>query len=74
MSGIIEPAALARLAAVRERRFGNRKSVCPYKRPYNSGTRRIRVLSSPSVLAGLTRKTSGWGLSGSVVSGVFSDS
>jgi hypothetical protein len=49
VSGIIELAALARLAAVRERRFGNRRSMCPYKRPYNSGTIRIRLLPSPSV-------------------------
>jgi hypothetical protein len=54
VGGIIELAALARLVAVRERRFGNRKSVCPYKRPYNSGTTRIRLLPSPSVMAKLT--------------------
>ena len=54
MSGIIELAALARLAAVRERRFGNRESMCPYKRPYNSGTIRIRLLPFPSVMGTLT--------------------
>jgi hypothetical protein len=54
VSGIIELAALARLAAFRERRFGNRKSMCPYKRPYNSGATRIRLLPSPSVMAALT--------------------
>ena len=40
--------------AVSERRFGNRRSMCPYKRPYNSGTTRIRLLPSPSVMAALT--------------------
>jgi hypothetical protein len=28
--------------------------MCPYKRPYNSGTIRIRLLPSPSVMAALT--------------------
>ncbi len=41
-------------AAASERRFGNRMSMCPYKRPYNSGTIRIRLLPSPSVMAALT--------------------
>ena len=54
VSGIMELAALARLAAVPERRFGNRESLCPYKRPYNSGTTRIRLLPFPSVMGALT--------------------
>jgi hypothetical protein len=37
-----------------ERRFRNRMSMCPYKRPYNSGTIWIRLLTSPSVMATLT--------------------
>jgi hypothetical protein len=41
-------------AVVSERRSGNRSSMCPYKRPYNSGTIRIRLLPSPSVMAALT--------------------
>jgi hypothetical protein len=41
-------------AVFSERRFGNRRSMCPYKRPYNSGTIRIRLLPPPSVIAYLT--------------------
>ena len=51
---MIEPATLARLADFRERRFENRKSMCPYKRPYNSGATRIRLLPLPSVVGSLT--------------------
>jgi hypothetical protein len=38
----------------RERRFGNRRSMCPYKRPYNSGSFWIRLLPPPSAMATLT--------------------
>jgi hypothetical protein len=54
VSGMIEPATLACLADFRERRFENRKSMCPYKRPYNSGATRIRLLPLPSVVGSLT--------------------
>ena len=50
----IELAALARLAAGCERRSGNRKSMCPYKHPYNSGTTWIRLLPSRSVMGAPT--------------------
>src|SRR5271155_4992991 len=54
VSGMIEPATLACLADFRECRFENRKSMCPYKRPYNSGATRIRLLPLPSVVGSLT--------------------
>jgi hypothetical protein len=54
VSGAIELGAMALVDAVRERRFGNRQSMRPYKRPYNSGTTRIRLLASPSVTDPLT--------------------
>jgi hypothetical protein len=34
--------------------FRQRLAKCPYKRPYNSGTIRIRLLPSPSVMDALT--------------------
>jgi hypothetical protein len=54
VSGIIEPDALVRLAGTRERRSENRGSMCPYKRPYNSGATRIRLLPPPSAMSTLT--------------------
>jgi hypothetical protein len=41
-------------AVFSERRFGNRRSMCPYKRPYNSGSIWIRLLPPPSAMATLT--------------------
>ena len=38
----------------RERRFENRGSMCPYKRPYNSGSIWIRLLPPHSAMATLT--------------------
>jgi len=38
----------------RERRFENRGSMCPYKRPYDSGATRIRLLPFLSVMGMLT--------------------
>jgi hypothetical protein len=43
-----------RRATESERRSRDRCSMCPYKRPYNSGTIRIRLLPSPSVTGALT--------------------
>ena len=38
----------------RERRFENRGSMYPYKRPYNSGSIWIRLLPPPPAMATLT--------------------